>query len=364
MKILLINSQLPPRVSGISIHFGYLARTFQSMGHIVERIGANDYKGGEDFIDGIKTYKYSRPDKSLKYWEGVKQELINSKNILNKLLVKNQYDLIVLGNYVFLQEVKRYVEPDKILYYFSSLLYTKDFHNENAKNVKRYISSLIKGIYLIASSNFLKSEILDELKPQQEVQVVPLGVDLLRFRPPLKIIRKELVLFIGRLNKEKNISALIKLFKFVKRKSNLFIIGTGKEKNDLINLTNNLKLKSSVKFLGKLIEVRKYYQEAKVFVLPSIYETFGLVLLEALASGVPCIAFKPDGKKYKTGVADIIDNNINGFLVKSEKEMAAKIDLLLSDEELWKRMSKEAINKAKNFTWEKHVDKLLNIVKK
>ena len=82
-----------------------------------------------------------------------------------------------------------------------------------------------------------------------------------------------------------------------------------------------------------------------------------------MASGLPCIAFKPDGKKIITASDEIITDGKTGFLVKDEKEMAEKIDLLLSNEKLREKMGKVARKGAEKYSWEKCAEEILKYSK-
>ena len=97
----------------------------------------------------------------------------------------------------------------------------------------------------------------------------------------------------------------------------LWIGGDGEERTNLEAQVNDLGIKNQVKFLGKLTreQVRQSMQSCDVFVLPSLYETFGVVLIEALACGKPVIA-------TKCGGPECIVNDINGILVPKEDSPA------------------------------------------
>jgi glycosyltransferase involved in cell wall biosynthesis len=205
---------------------------------------------------------------------------------------------------------------------------------------------------------------------EQGFEVNPPGVDCHKFSPKEKDrslleelnvpSRAKIILFVGRLSSEKNVSFLLKSFSEVKEKSSfLFIVGNGPEKNRLVKEAKMLGVYKRVKFAGFRTDVDRFYSTADVFVLPSIYEGFGHVFLEAMASGLPAMGLKPDFPEIKVATDEIISHGRDGFLVSNTDELASKLDVLLSNKELAAEMGKSAREKARTFTWERHTEKLL-----
>ncbi|MEF9437800.1 MAG: glycosyltransferase family 4 protein, partial [Candidatus Mariimomonas ferrooxydans] len=110
-------------------------------------------------------------------------------------------------------------------------------------------------------------------------------------------------------------------------------------------------------FCGAQIEVHKYFASADVFLLPAIYESFGNVHLEALASGLPDITTK------QSGASEIIKNGTHGFAVERPEntdEIAEKLAYLM-DKEVNRKMSIEARKLAESFSFEKHIKKMFEL---
>ena len=119
----------------------------------------------------------------------------------------------------------------------------------------------------------------------------------------------------------------------------------------------NRKLEGKIILTGKLKNVQKYLNEADFYLHSATYEPFGLVLLEAMASGLPVISL--DGK----GNTDIIEHNKNGYLVQKEN-LELFMDYLISlkqNDSLYNTFSLAGIRTAKQFNIEKVVEKLIDI---
>jgi len=175
---------------------------------------------------------------------------------------------------------------------------------------------------------------------------------------------KKVILFTGRITKQKGVHYLIKAMPRVKvANTELFIVGEGPEEKNLKMLVKQLKLKN-VHFLpymkgDKLREFHQLYKRAQIFVAPSIWdEPFGLVILEAMAYATPVIATK------KGGITSIINDGENGLLVRARnsKDLAEKINLLLNDDKLRKRLSEKARQTILDkFTWPKIAERFERI---
>lgn len=194
--------------------------------------------------------------------------------------------------------------------------------------------------------------------------IIPNGVDVNRFKPSRREEDKATILFVGRLVHRKGVQVLIKAFSKVVKKipeAKLIIVGEGYMKPLLQIQVKKLRLNGKVKLLGKVAdsELPKIYQEATLVVIPSLYrESFGMVALEAMASGKPVIATKVGG------LPEIIRDGRNGFLIPpgDHKELAEKIILLLSNKEMSLKMGitgrKIAVEK---YSWNKITSKIINV---
>jgi glycosyltransferase involved in cell wall biosynthesis len=167
---------------------------------------------------------------------------------------------------------------------------------------------------------------------------------------------------IGTLNIQKGQKYLLEAMPSVLKKYPLLqleIIGAGEEEKNLKLKAKNLNIEKNVLFLGKQKDVYKYLNNWDLFVLPSVAETFGIVLLEAMQAGVPVVASNVGG------VVDIIKNKENGILVKSKnsKLLAKAIIDLLDEPNLADKLRGNAFLTLKKLEWSSVIKELENIYK-
>lgn len=161
------------------------------------------------------------------------------------------------------------------------------------------------------------------------------------------------LLFVGRLGKEKNLDFLLRVFSLVlqkQRAATLVLVGSGPEKEALGAFAKELGIGTKVVFTGLLAPdvVVGAYRSADLFVFPSVTETQGLVLLEAMAAGLPVVA------RAAFGSLAMVRDGVTGFLCgEHEEEFAAKILLLLEQPLLKRQMGEAARARALSLSAEK-----------
>lgn len=220
---------------------------------------------------------------------------------------------------------------------------------------------------LIAPTKRVEEE-LRRYGVKKPISVVPSGINVDKFSSaPEGFLRKKIgvsvgpiILFVGRLGREKSVDFLIKAFaEIVKDEpiAHFAIVGEGTDKKRLVALSRRLGVTKNIHFVGEIKsdEMYKTYRDASVFVFSSATETQGLVLPEALSSGVPVVAV--DDPAFAC-----IENGKNGFLVPRDvSEFAIKTLSILKNIDLASEMSKNAIASAQLFNVKKTVDSLEGI---
>lgn len=222
----------------------------------------------------------------------------------------------------------------------------------------------------------LTADMAQEIQKICAVQpiVLPNGIDLERFDnlPSKETLRSRLmieegqkiILFVGVLKLVKGVRYLIEAMTTIRQKeplARLLIVGYGEERQALEELTEGLNLRGQVSFIGRVPNevVPQYMAASDVFILPSLLasESFGIVNLEAMASGLPIVVSRV------RGLGEIVEDGQNGFLIepRNPEAIAQKVLLLLQDEGLRQRIGERNRQKAKQYSWQEIVAKLEEI---
>lgn len=181
---------------------------------------------------------------------------------------------------------------------------------------------------------------------RRHIDVIPTGVDIEPFKRSnynKQLINDEkkslginktqpVVLFIGRLAKEKSLDVIISSMKELTKKipsCKLLIVGDGPERENLQELSKELGIETSVVFAGErpYADIGKYYQLGDVFVGASLTETQGLTFAEAMAAQVPVVA------KYDKNLDGIIEDKVNGRLFYKDDDLAEILSQILMNKE-------------------------------
>jgi glycosyltransferase involved in cell wall biosynthesis len=205
---------------------------------------------------------------------------------------------------------------------------------------------------IITLSNSLKNEVMKFDNLENKIEVIPNGVNTRLFNSDSED-RENLLIYTGSLIKRKGVEFLVKAIPAVIDSYpdfRLMIIGEGNEENNLKDLVKSLSLSNHVKFLGQIDQnsVKEWLQKSKLFILPSIEEGQGVVLVEALACGTPCIGSDIGG------IPDVISDDV-GSLVPPEnpKALSEAILFYLNNEDVWLKKSKNSrIRATQHFDWD------------
>lgn len=248
---------------------------------------------------------------------------------------------------------------------FPHLFNARDLHK-----LKRWTDySVKKAARVITISQSSKDDIINEYNvPGDKVKVVYLGI---KKEEKTKTMSETLsnhhiispfILFVGTLQPRKNIEGLIHAFSKVKEKNpdlQLVIIGRkGWLYDEILAAPQKYGVEKDVKFLDfvKDEELPTFYKNAVCFVLPSLYEGFGLPVLEAMKYGCPVITSNISSMPEAGGDAALYVNPDN------IEDIAEKIEKVVGDENLQETMRKKGLQQVKKFSWEKSANDVLAVL--
>jgi glycosyltransferase involved in cell wall biosynthesis len=159
--------------------------------------------------------------------------------------------------------------------------------------------------------------------------------------------KENIVLSLGRVTKEKGIDTLINAWQKVEQKCDnwkLQIVGDGKDKESFIKLAKKLNIKN-IEFLPSTPDVKSYYEKAKIFVIPSLFEGMPMTILESMACKCCVISSKTAGGKK------LIENNVNGILfdIGDTEALAKNLIMSINDENIQKELLLKAFEYAKQY---------------
>lgn len=372
MKILFFNYEYPPLGGGAANATAYILKEYSKIPDLkVDLITSSvdpeyhlEKLGDNIFIHRIPIGK----NKNNLHYQSQKELLVYAWKayfFAKKLVQKNKYDsshsffTVPCGFISFLLKIKF-----KIPYIVSLRGSDVPGYSERFAFLYFFIKPLVSLIWKKSSAVISNSQGLKELalrtNSKQEIGVIPNGIDINQFIKPesYKVIRfndeKFKILCVTRITPRKGVRYLMEAFKKLSQESDnisLQIIGDGDEKNDLEKLAKELGIENRVEFTG-LVPHEKlppYFEQADVFVLPSLNEGMSNSMLEALASGLPLIATDTGGTR------ELIEEGKNGFVVKMKDagDLADKIKLLMNDPDLRKQMGEASRKKAEMMSWEK-----------
>lgn len=212
----------------------------------------------------------------------------------------------------------------------------------------------------------------------RKIVIIPPGVDISRFYPIPKDEAQEVIgvppcermlLFVGRIEPLKGLDTLIRALAIMRAQGVyvcLMVIGGDPDQASLDGQTEMSRLKTLcaaagledlVTFIGKRSQdtLPYYYSAAEVVVMPSFYESFGMVALEAMACGAPVVASQVGGLAY------LVQDGVTGFSVPVDdpQMLADRLTLILSDPLLRQRLGLQAVAVAREYAWEKITDRIL-----
>ncbi len=363
MKIALVSPYDYSVPGGVTKHISYLDKNLRRLGHEVKVLAP--CSGGEaleEHVISVSGNVISVP------FSGSKARISLSPRIyrrVKKILQQEEFDI------VHIHEPAAPALPIMVLRHSKSAnVGTFHAYRESHAGYK-YGKRIFKLIYEKLDGKIVVSEAVREYLSRYfpgDYAVIPNGIDLERFNPQVELIPKYAdgkpnILFVGRLEKRKGFKYLLRAFPYVKAEfpeARLLVVGAfdKDDKAPHLRYIREHRIRG-VRFIGYLPdeELPRYYKTSHLLCAPSTgFESFGMILLEAMATGVPIVASDIVG--YRT----VLTHGQEGLLVEPENEvaLAQAIIALLKDPDLRLRMVERGLTKAEDYSWNRVAQQVLD----
>ena len=303
------------------------------------------------------------------------------------LLRKRDFDIIHSTDYVFPTDVitSHFCEREGLRLEKANIIEIP--HKSLSQKLKaldhrtyRRLQAFVEGLAFGRNSSKARIVVSQSMKREfvhhygdaaESIIVIPNGVDLQKFNPANRIPCRDSVrqrhgissgdftlMFAGSYWERKGLRYIIEALSLVPRPDvKLLIVGSGDEKY-YGQFAEIKQVRERVTFVPHSSNLWEYYAASDIFVFPTIYEPFGLVIIEAMASGLPVITSRV------AGAADVIIDGVNGLLMTDPgdiNDLASKIKLLLLNAELRKAIGERARETAEKLSWDRVAQKTLEV---
>ncbi len=211
--------------------------------------------------------------------------------------------------------------------------------------------------------------------PDEKVTVCYSGVNIKEFHPKNKKLYRDeireqfkikedekLILFVGNPFSRKGLDQLVRALPYIKNEKFRLLVSGKDDPKPYIELSKKLGLDNKIVYnIGLTSEIRKIFAAADMFVFPTLYEPFGLVILEAMASGLPVITSEI------AGAAELITNYKDGIILKNPEnvdEIGKALKYLFESDKRTGIIRNRAREKAENYTWERTAKCMLKVLER
>jgi len=363
LKILIASETYPPDMNGAAIFTQRLGRELSKRGHKVLTIAPNyrfkdEVEKDESGLNIFRVKSFAvKPIHP--YFRVI--DIVGLRGKMKKKIKEFNPDIIHIQNHFLLGnttlKIAKYHNipvigtnhfmPENLLQYLPSLI-----HKEAKKIMWRHFKSVYKKLDFITSPSFAAIKMVKDMGLTNPMIVISNGVNLHKFKrrgKDKKLMSKynidgsePLLLFVGRMEYDKNIDLLLRAVKIAlkKVKFKVLLVGRGKNDKDLIDMRNELGLQEYVIFTGRIDEdeLERIYSLADIYLATGTAELQGIAVMEAMTTGLPVLAINA------VALPELVSNNVNGYLFeKDEKDLAQKIITILQNRNLWLQMAQKSL---------------------
>jgi len=370
MKIAITTDAIYPyTVGGSEIRIFEIGKRLVRKGHEVHIFGKKLWPDGADKeIEGVKIHGFGRY--SGLYNNSGKRKTFDQLKLSISIfgaLAKEKFDIIDNQSFVypscFLTKIISVIKKEPLVFtwhqYFGKYLinYFGPIKGCAAMALERLSLGLTDKN--IAVSTHVKSELVRRGLNENKIRVIYNGADIELAK---NIGEREKIydlIFVGRLNYQKNLPLLVKMTDILKSdfpEIKVCIIGDGGEQEKIKKLVKESGLENNFSFLGRIDDRKTIFtalKSSKIFILPSLLEGFPLVIVEANACGLPVVATNTEYSNVK----EYIKDRQNGLITSPfAKDMAEAAYSLLRDKPLYEKMSAKSQEMSESFDWDRLAD--------
>jgi glycogen synthase len=388
-RVLILSWEYPPVIEGgLARHVRKLAEALVRQGVAVDvltrgiGLGSDVEQAGAEEVGGVNVYRVREPgwprdlDRFVAWVQRMNEDMLAAGEALGHT---HSYDLVHGHDWLVAQVSTALAERLEVPYVTTIHAtehgrhqgWVADPPQSHIHSVERTMARSADAV--IVCSYYMRGHVADIFDiDERRVAVIPNGVDPSELRPSgdLQALRREfaapeeqLVLLVGRLVYEKGFQlALDALPGVIERVGQVrfLVAGSGTHEEELRAQAERLGLSAHGTFLGWIGDdvLHSLYRIADLCVVPSIYEPFGLVALEAMASGCPCIVADTGGLREVVPVGERVGLRFNGG---DAEHLGVMIERLLIDGQLRDRLVTEASEHVLRFDWDDIATRTLGI---
>ena len=375
-RVLLLNYEFPPMGGGAGHASFQIAKTLVALGCSVDVITSSPTgQSTVEIIYGVRIFRVPSQRHGIHDcgFFGAWSYVITAQPVFRKLIKENSYDVIHyffgLPTGLLLLCTPGAGKIPSLVSLRGSDVPGYDLLNKKLRAMHRLLYPLTRRIWnqadaVVANSHALR-ELAQPVMSKKPIRVVTNAIEGDAFYPAAVNGHKKTallrILTVARLIHRKGIQDLLHAMTFLKEEPvHLTIQGTGSQQEQLEQLALDLGIYDRVTFAGFCVreQLPEVYQEADVFVMPSLSESFSMAVLEAMASGLPIVASQVGG------MSECVAHGVNGLLVRPQdpQTLAAAIRSLLHDAPLRHQMGKRSVEKAREqFSWQRVTSEYLSI---
>lgn len=363
MKLLIITEGYYPHTGGLEKIVTEVAEGLYSTGRYeIQVVTFTNEEEYSEMVHGISVLYIP-----LHVFDGKRRficEFLNARKRLKQILTEN-YDFVSIQYMGYFSAIFSSLRT-KTKYSIS--IHGTDVTGQQSKLIKRIQKRVVDRASVVISNSYYLADVLEKklnISLQQKLRVIWNGIHMENYETVEKLTEAKVIVAVGRFAYKKGFDVLIEAFAQVVKScpdATLVIAGDGVEKSKCEQLSENLGVKEHIEFLGTIPNenIANVFARGKIFVCPSRNESFGIVVLEAMALGIPVIATDSGG------VTEILDGGKYGCIVPREdfQSLAQKMIELLCDDVQCIKLHNQGLHRIKEFTIEKVIARYDEIIMK